>query len=70
MTTITLHNDFHGTEAVVRTNNGKLTPSQVRRADRKLCPYRRGSDCQCGGIHRAGVLVDPDGWGEVEDLDY
>jgi hypothetical protein len=69
MTTITLYNNFHSTKAVVRTHDGTLTASQVRRADRKLCPYWRGSDCKCGGISRAGVDVDPWGWGEIRGWD-
>lgn len=47
-TTITLANDCHNTEAHIRVgDDGQVTASQVRRAERKLCGM---DDCHCGTI--------------------
>lgn len=52
--TITLTNDFHGTEARVRVTNGRISADQAKRAARKLC---RHGDCTCGQdvLNRRGV---------------
>jgi hypothetical protein len=42
---IKLKNNFHNTETFVITKNDvQLTKEQVRRAKKKLCPYK---DCYC-----------------------
>jgi hypothetical protein len=47
MTTIKLHNDFHGSSATIRAAYGQvLSASQVRRARNALCGV---SGCLCGG---------------------
>ena len=58
---ITLKNSFHGTEATIRSavdeeGRFRLSPSQVERVNRKLCP----EECTCGGITRLDdhVVVD------------
>ena len=63
-TQITLTNDFHNTEAVVRSSPsqhgvGSLTADQLRRAVRKLCGI---SDCMCGGVRGGDYYVDPEQW--------
>lgn len=46
-TTITLTNNFHETSVRLRMgDDGRLSPSQVRRAARVLCGI---STCTCGG---------------------
>ena len=51
MRTIHLHNDFHNTTATVRLNpDGILTPSQVKRAHQRLCPFASTpNNCACSG---------------------
>lgn len=44
---ITLRNDFHNTEAKVKVNNGIISGSSLKRAEKKLCGM---SDCACGNI--------------------
>lgn len=43
---ITLTNDFHNTEAVLRVNSESLSPAQVKRAKRLLCGVE---GCTCSG---------------------
>lgn len=54
--TITLTNDFHGTEARVRVSlpSGRISAAQAKRAARKLC---RHDDCTCGQdvLNRRGI---------------
>lgn len=46
MKTITLKNEFHGTQVRLRVpKSGRLTPRQMRRAKEKLCGV---STCTCG----------------------
>jgi len=45
---ITLTNDWHNTSTQIRANVGdRLNETQVRRIERRLCPY---SDCVCQPI--------------------
>lgn len=46
MTTYTIRNSFHNTEARVRTMTGELSPSQIRRVRNTLCG---AAGCTCGG---------------------
>jgi len=48
MTTVTLRNEFHGSEVTLRVNSMpcELSASQVRRARNTLCGI---SGCTCGG---------------------
>ena len=56
---VILRNDFHDSEAVVRTRGGRLTRRQVRRARRKLCGI---STCTCGNaVGTRGLQRLPDG---------
>lgn len=63
---ITLKNNFHGTSVNLRPRNGRLSPTQMRRARRVLCGL---SECQCGGIRgpqEFEIEGDGDGGATVE----
>ena len=74
MKNVTIKNRFHNTEATLRVSDEnfqevehgnehlafvKLSESQVKRADKTLCGMK---DCMCGGINRAGQLVNRNEW--------
>lgn len=51
---ITLNNNVHGTQATVITANGRITDSQYRRAEKKLCGM---DDCRCRLISNRAISL-------------
>ena len=58
---ITLKNNFHNTETKIRANVGDiLTEIQVKRIERRLCPY---SECGCTPVRgKQEYNLDPIGF--------
>jgi len=53
---IKLTNVFHNTETYVLTKDGNLSARQVKKAKKRLCPYR---DCKCSGsLGTRGSYID------------
>ena len=51
MTTITITNSIHNTEATVRLRDGRISRSQIQRLRRTLCGI---AGCTCGALSRDG----------------
>ena len=58
---LTLKNDFHNTEITINAKNEKLSPEQVKKAQKHLCGM---SDCCCSGD--VGYRRQQDGFNGIE----